>query len=241
MQSELAPLWNFAARSHVGEVRTNNEDSFVATSRLLAVADGVGGRPAGEVASHLAVSVLKEVFERFGDLEAGIQIAHRAVKEAAASSSLLHTMCSTLTAAAIDGDKLRIAHVGDTRVYMLREGKLEAMTEDQNVVNKGLADGTMTKAEAESHANPRRLVQAVGSQRLEDLDVWFSNVEVRPGDRLLMATDGLEYAGLEAITEILKGEADPERAAESLVAAARAKGAPDNVTVIVADVADRPS
>ena len=224
-----------AGLSHVGKVRTNNEDAYHISPTLLAVADGVGGRPAGEIASGLAVSLVSQIAGAFGDVENAINIAHQAVKAVGASNSLLTGLCTTMTAARLDGRSVEIFHVGDCRAYRFHGGELEVVTVDQNVINKGLADGTLTAEQEATHPNPRLLFQAIGSVKREVLEIWRYTVILDQGDRLMLATDGLEYADIARVKSVLESEASPQEVSERLVEATLEAGAPDNVTVVVAD------
>ncbi|HVL80626.1 MAG TPA: PP2C family serine/threonine-protein phosphatase [Actinomycetota bacterium] len=220
--------------SETGTVRTNNEDAMAATARLLAVADGVGGRPAGEVASAVAVAVLRASFERGVGIEEAVQAAHEVVQTASRCNSLLHTMVTTLTAAAIQDGSIVLAHIGDTRAYLLSGGELQPLTTDQTAEAKLIAEGKAD--EAAKLRNPKALAQVVGG-RQERLEPVVSKVEMGPGDRLFLCTDGVSgYLSDGDMGRLLSETQDVQAAAEAVCKAALEAGSNDNVTAVVADL-----
>lgn len=220
------------ARTDVGRVRKGNEDSYMAKEPLFAVADGMGGHQGGEVASSLALETIQS---GQGALEELVQKANQAVHERAAGDPGLAGMGTTLTALLVDGEVLRIVHVGDSRAYMLRDGRLQRLTKDHTVVERLVDEGKLTAQEAEIHPQRSILTRALGVD--ERLQVDQAVIEPRPGDRILLCSDGLTgMIGEEAITGILTERSDPQQAADALVDAANEAGGQDNITAVVLDV-----
>lgn len=228
-----------ASRTDVGRVRPGNEDALLVTddARLVAVADGMGGHRAGEVASATAIAALLAGVERGDPIDDAITAANDAVVTRAASDLDLRGMGTTLTTGLVDGSTLRIGHVGDSRAYLLRDGELRQLTTDHSVVAELIAAGELTEDEA--LVDPRRamITRALGIDATVEVDVL--EVALLPGDRLLLCSDGLTtMVRDDAIAAVLATEEDPQRAADGLVDAANAAGGADNVTVVVADVVD---
>jgi protein phosphatase len=229
-----------AQRTDRGNVRPNNEDSLIAHPPLVAVADGVGGHNAGEVASALAVNVLEEwiaTLERDGGdkLQDAASDAHRRIYARAQTETELHGMATTLTAAWIDREKCTIAHVGDSRAYLLREGELRQLTEDHSWVAQMVRDGRITPEEAYEHPWRNYVVQALGGQ--PDVAIEMLRVDLRTGDRILLASDGLtDFVRPDALRDILGTIEDGETACRILVERAKTGGGTDNITVVLVDV-----
>lgn len=222
------------ARSDVGRVRKGNEDSYTASEPLFAVADGMGGHQGGEVASSLALEVIGK---GDGTLEELVREANDAVYRRAAQDPGLAGMGTTLTVLLADGDVLRLAHVGDSRAYLLRDGNLRRLTKDHTVVERLVDEGRLTPQEAEIHPQRSILTRALGVD--EALQVDQAAIEPRAGDRLLLCSDGLTgMVDEDRIAGILAENADPQAAADALVEAANEAGGQDNITAIVLDVID---
>lgn len=223
--------FSFGSATVIGPIRGNNEDSFVSAENLLAVADGVGGRPAGEVASATALAVVRAIYERTNDLISAVEAADDVVRAASVSNSLLNTMVTTVTAACLQGDELLLAHVGDSRAYLFQNGEFRLITEDQTTHSKLMKEGK-TEDAAKLH-NPEALWQAVGGRKVAQVEAL--RFPITSGDRLLLCTDGL--SGYVALDDIRIGleKGDPQQAADELVARALAAPTTDNVTVIVSD------
>ena len=220
------------ARTDVGRVRKGNEDSYTANEPLFVVADGMGGHQGGEVASGLA---LETIGKGDGTLEERVREANAAVYRRAGGDPGLAGMGTTLTALQADGDVLRMAHVGDSRAYMLRDGRLQRLTKDHTVVERLVDEGKLTSEEAEMHPQRNILTRALGVD--EAVQVDQGAIEPRPGDRLLLCSDGLHgMIDAEGIRRILTEQADPQAAADALVEAANEAGGQDNITAIVIDV-----
>lgn len=231
----------YAARSDRGLVRANNEDSVYAGARLLALADGMGGHAAGEVASQLVIAALAHLDddEPGGDLLGKLE---RAVREGnsdiAAQVDLnpdLDGMGTTLTAILFAGDRLGLVHIGDSRGYLLRDGELTQITKDDTFVQTLVDEGRITAEEAHSHPQRSLIMRALTGHEVEPTLIMR---EAREGDRYLLCSDGLsDPVSHETILEALKIE-DVAASADRLIELALRGGGPDNVTVVVADVVD---
>ena len=231
-------LTSFGSRTDIGCLRDHNEDSLVVTPPLFAVADGIGGHAAGEVASEIAVRVLSELAPEHPDGEAlgrAIEEANRAVIQAAREGRGRQGMGTTMTAAMLEGERLVIAQVGDSRAYLLHQGKLQQLTRDHSLMADMIEAGQLTPEEARTHPQRSVITRALGSDAHLHPDIYEINVET--GDRLLICSDGL--SGMifdDQIENTLRRVQDPQRCASQLVNEAIAAGGHDNVTVIVADV-----
>lgn len=231
-------LTSFGSRTDIGCLRDHNEDSLVVTPPLFAVADGMGGHAAGEVASEIAVRVLSELAPEQPDGEAlgrAIEEANRAVIQAAREGRGRQGMGTTMTAAMLEGERLVIAQVGDSRAYLLHQGKLQQLTRDHSLMADMIEAGQLTPEEARTHPQRSVITRALGSDAHLHPDIYEINVET--GDRLLICSDGL--SGMifdDQIENTLRRVQDPQRCASQLVNEAIAAGGHDNVTVIVADV-----
>ncbi|KAA8966478.1 PP2C family serine/threonine-protein phosphatase [Mycobacterium sp.] len=231
----------YAARSDVGLVRSNNEDSVYAGARLLALADGMGGHAAGEVASQLVIAALAPLDddEPGGDLLAKLDAAVRAGNAAIAAQvemdPELEGMGTTLTAILFAGNRLGLVHIGDSRGYLLRDGELTQITKDDTFVQTLVDEGRITREEAHSHPQRSLIMRALTGHEVEPT---LTMREVRAGDRYLLCSDGLsDPVSDETILEALKIP-DVDESADRLIELALRGGGPDNVTVIVADVVD---
>ena len=233
----------FAGLSDPGLTRTQNEDAILIEPPLYAVADGMGGHRAGEIASRDALAALLENAPRQADANAlarAVRASNRAVIASAAKSRTRTGMGTTLTAAMVDGTRVLVAHVGDSRAYLLHEGSLTRVTEDHSMVADLVRSGTITEEDARFHPQRSVITRALGSDPEMAVDVFEVTASV--GDRLLLATDGL--TGMlqdDYIAEILAQEIDPEVAAAKLVEAANRAGGYDNITVVVVEIDDTPA
>lgn len=232
----------YSVRSHVGKVREGNEDSAYAGSRLALVADGMGGHAAGEVASSAVVATLAQLDDDEAGLDlleilaSAVQTANDHLREMVDANSALDGMGTTLTAMLSSGTRLAIAHVGDSRAYLLRDGEFSQITHDQTLVQRMVDEGRITAEQAETHPQRSLLTQALDGRAGVEPDL--SVREARRGDRYLLCSDGLSgYVAPETIAETLQIP-DADEAAEKLIGLALIAGAPDNVTVVVADVVD---
>ena len=224
------------ARTDVGRVREGNEDSYMVQDPLFAVADGMGGHQGGEVASSLALETLKQITdEPESELAGVVQEANRVVFRKASQDPGLAGMGTTLTAVLGEGEALRLAHVGDSRAYLLRDGELKRITKDHTIVERLVEEGRITQREAEIHPQRSILTRALGVD--EEIQVDEDTIEVRPGDRLLLCSDGLTgMVSEEDILQILTDAEDPQTASERLVDAANEAGGQDNITAVVIDI-----
>jgi protein phosphatase len=229
-----------ATGTDTGRRRDINEDALVAQPPLVAVADGVGGQNAGEVASALAVDVLEQwipmlVRDGGSKLQDAATEANRRIYSRAQQETALHGMATTLTAAWIEAGTCTIAHVGDSRAYLLRNGELLQLTEDQSVVAQLVRDGRITPEEAFEHPWRNLVVQALGGQ--PDVAVDMLSIDLQPDDRLLLASDGLtDELRPDALRAILLAHPDAESACRTLVQQAKDAGGRDNITVVIVDV-----
>jgi protein phosphatase len=229
-----------AAATDIGKVRSGNEDSYLIEIPLVAVADGMGGHQGGEVASHLALETLETLFKhKRGTLSEQLTEANRAVFERSLRDPEVKGMGTTLTAAVADGDRLRLAHVGDSRAYLLRDGELRSLTEDHTLVREMEMRGELTADEAASHPHRSVLTRAIGTEPGVLVDEGI--VDLVDGDRLLLCTDGLTgMVGDDRILAILRDTPDPTVAVRRLVAEANDNGGVDNVTAVVVDFVGEP-
>ncbi|KNB49551.1 Stp1/IreP family PP2C-type Ser/Thr phosphatase [Streptomyces caatingaensis] len=233
----------FAAGSHKGMIREGNEDSGYAGPRLLAIADGMGGQAAGEVASSEVISTLVGLDDDVpgSDILTSLGTAvHRANEQLRAmveEDPQLEGMGTTLTALLWTGQRLGLVHVGDSRAYLLRDGVLTQITQDHTWVQRLVDEGRITEEEATTHPQRSLLMRALGSG--DHVEPDLSIREVRPGDRYLICSDGLSgVVSHETIEERLAGYQGPQETVQELIELALRGGGPDNVTVIVADVLD---
>lgn len=228
----------FGSRTDVGCVRDHNEDSLVVAPPLFAVADGMGGHAAGEVASEIAVNVLAELAPKDLDgaaLEHAVEEANHEIIRAARDGRGREGMGTTLTACMLENERLIIAQVGDSRAYLLHHGKLQQLTRDHSLMADMIEAGQLTPEEARHHPQRSVITRALGSDPNTRPDMYEINVET--GDRLLVCSDGLSsMIEDEQIEAVMRRVPDPQRCASQLVNEAIAAGGHDNVTVIVSNV-----
>jgi len=228
------------ATSDVGLVRDANEDSYLIDRPLYAVADGMGGHLAGDVASSTAVRVISEQASAASssDPESLVQIvtaANSAIYEKARADSGLRGMGTTCTLALVDGGRALIAHVGDSRAYLLSDGELEQLTEDHTLVSRMVREGKIHPDEAQHHPQRSIITRALGVD--SEVEVDLLDIELHLGDRLLICSDGLSsVVGKDTIQTTLQEVSDPQEAAERLVAQANDAGGDDNITVIILEM-----
>lgn len=232
----------YAGATDTGRKRRRNEDAYVVAPPLFAVADGMGGAQAGEVASKLAATVLEDTDagalsgrERVNALfqEANKRVYDRSTVDPSASG-----MGTTMTVALIEGNEVTIGHVGDSRAYLVRDGKLEQLTEDHSLVNELMKSGKLSPEEAEMHPQRSVITRALGTD--PDVDVDAFTIEAKEGDVFLLCSDGLTaMVDDEGILEVVESNrGDLKRATKSLVAAANRGGGDDNITVVAFTIAD---
>ncbi|MBE3574138.1 MAG: Stp1/IreP family PP2C-type Ser/Thr phosphatase [Firmicutes bacterium] len=224
-------------RTDIGKSRLTNEDRLLARPPLLAVADGMGGAQAGEVASEMAIHVLWEAApggeppqER---LKQAILEANRRIFALANSDSRCAGMGTTLTAVLLENHMAYVGHVGDSRAYLVRGQHIRRLTQDQSVVGELMRLGYLSEAEAMVHPQRNILTQALGTE--PHVQVELTQFPIEPGDRLVLCTDGLTSLVQDGeILDTLRQEREPQAAADRLVDLALDRGGYDNVTVVVA-------
>ena len=248
---------SFAGESHVGRKRAHNEDSFhlPAEERLAVVADGMGGHASGEVASRLAVDTLIDYFRATESeapvtfpfkmnhglrhassrLVSGIKLANAKIWETAQGNAGQHGMGTTLVSALFADGKVLVAHVGDSRVYRLRDGTLEQLTDDHSLVNDYMKLKGLQPDEVKDFPQKNVIVRALGMKEMVQVDLFVD--ASRAGDLYLLCSDGLSGMVSDPdIAEILRSEPDIEAAAARLIIAANDHGGLDNVTAVIARV-----
>ncbi|MFE3602108.1 PP2C family protein-serine/threonine phosphatase [Streptomyces sp. NPDC059096] len=233
----------FAAGSHKGMIREGNEDSGYAGPRLLAIADGMGGQAAGEVASSEVISTLVQLdddvpgSDLLTSLGTAVQRANDQLRVMVEEDPQLEGMGTTLTALLWTGQRLGLVHVGDSRAYLLRDGVLTQITQDHTWVQRLVDEGRITEEEATTHPQRSLLMRALGSG--DHVEPDLSIREVRAGDRYLICSDGLSgVVSHQTMEETLASYQGPPETIQALIQLALRGGGPDNITCIVADVLD---
>ncbi|WP_062519286.1 PP2C family protein-serine/threonine phosphatase [Demequina silvatica] len=236
---------HFAARSDVGLVRSNNQDSGFAGPHLLAVADGMGGAAGGDIASSIAIARLSALEgeshgpdDALDELKEAISDAHAQIVDRARNDPELSGLGTTVTALLRSGSTLSMAHIGDSRAYLLRDGDLSQITTDHSFVQHLVDTGRLSVADAEHHPKRSMLLRVLGDIDA-DVPVDISVRETRAGDRWLLCSDGLSgVVSKETMQKTLLEVEDPGDCADALVGLALAAGAPDNVTCVIGDIVD---
>ncbi|WP_424183658.1 PP2C family protein-serine/threonine phosphatase [Actinokineospora sp. G85] len=231
----------YAARSDRGLVRSNNQDSVYAGPRLLSLADGMGGHVAGEVASKVVIAALAPLDDDepgddlLGQLREATIAGNGAIAELVANDPDLDGMGTTLSAILFAGSRIGLVHVGDSRVYLRRDGQFTQITHDDTFVQSLIDEGRITEDEAATHPQRSLLLKALTGHEVEPT---LTIREARPGDRYLLCSDGLSGpVSQETLAEAIQIQ-DPQDCADRMIELALKSGGPDNVTVIVADVVD---
>jgi serine/threonine protein phosphatase PrpC len=235
----------YAARSDVGLVRSDNQDSAYAGPNLLVVADGMGGHAGGDVASSLAIAALAPLDtpdhgpeQALADLERTVEQARQDLVHASEVDTDLAGMGTTVTALLRSGNTLAMAHLGDSRAYLLRDETLAQVTIDHTFVQHLVDTGRISPDEAETHPQRNVVMRVLGDFDV-DLTPDMSIREARAGDRWMLCSDGLSgFVPVEQITEVLVDSESPDEAADMLITLAMAAGSTDNITVVVADIVD---
>lgn len=247
-----------AGRTDLGCVRANNEDNFGYDSRygIFVVCDGMGGQAAGEVASKMGVDILLDYFRKLGvvpksspangqpasgaeSLASAIQLANRAIFQAGQEQEERGGMGSTIVAALVRGNSLAIGHVGDSRIYLIRQGTIQQLTQDHSLVMEQVRRGYITLEQAQKSEMQNIILRALGSEESVEADV--EDLVILPGDLLLMTSDGLtRHVKDEEILAIVKGPGNLERACNELVETARERGGDDNITCLLVRIEDQP-
>ena len=227
-------------KTDVGQVREGNEDSYYVDAPLFVVADGMGGHLAGDVASATAVEIIQS---KKGDasaddpdtLAAIVREANLAIWSKAADDPALRGMGTTCTLLLLDGTTAHIAHVGDSRAYLYRNGELSQLTDDHTLVGRMVREGKLEPDEAERHPQRSIITRALGVD--EDVEVDLLSIEVAEGDRLLLCSDGLSsMLRSEQIREVLAAGDDAQTTADGLVETANEAGGEDNITAVIIDI-----
>ena len=228
----------YGCGSDTGRMRDHNEDSFFAAPPLFVVADGMGGHAAGEVASELAIQTIMELAPAYPNaqmLSLAVDAANTAVYEESVKTERRHGMGTTVTACMLKGTRLVIAQVGDSRAYLLHNGTLQQLTRDHSLMADLIESGEITPEEARIHPQRNFITRALGTAETVETDLYELNVS--PGDRLLLCSDGLSGMLDDAdLTDALTAIRDPQTCVNKLIARANEAGGFDNITAIVVDV-----
>jgi PPM family protein phosphatase len=237
----VSSLAQVASVTDTGRRRRHNEDAYVCEPPLFAVADGMGGAQAGELASSLAAAALRDEGSRGGGedrVDELIQEANRRVYERQTRDSSASGMGTTMTVALVEDGHVAIGHVGDSRAYLIRDRRLEQLTEDHSLVAELVRSGKLSPEEAEAHPQRSVITRALGTD--PDVDVDTFSVETKPGDLFLLCSDGLtSMVDDEAILrEAERNRGDLSAAAKALVRAANKGGGDDNITVVFFEIGE---
>jgi serine/threonine protein phosphatase PrpC len=236
----MSALGRSTGLSHPGRRRRRNEDAWVCHPPLFAVADGMGGARGGEIASRVAATALGEDVDGSGEerVVALIQEANRQVYERAREDSDASGMGTTITVALFESGVVWVGHVGDSRAYLIRDRKVDQLTEDHSLVAELVRTGRLSPEEAETHPQRSVITRALGTDPDVDVDVF--SVEAKPGDLFLICSDGLTAMVDDAtILDTVEGHRDDlDTVAKELVAAANRSGGEDNITVVFFEVVD---
>jgi PPM family protein phosphatase len=239
----VTALGHVGAITDPGRRRRRNEDAFVCEPPLFAIADGMGGAQAGEVASRLAAAALKESGvetggeERIYDL---IQEANRRVYDRSSTDPTTSGMGTTITVALVEDGDVAFGHVGDSRAYLIRQRKMEQITEDHSLVNELMKSGKLSREEAESHPQRSVITRALGTD--PDVDVDTFTIAAQAGDVFLLCSDGLTdmLSEDEILGLVEQNSSDIDAALKALVKAANRSGGEDNITVVAFEIASAP-
>ena len=238
----MTGLGHVGVITDTGRKRRRNEDAYVCEPPLFAIADGMGGAQAGEVASRLAAAALKEGGaktlggeERIADL---IQEANRRVYDRSSTDPNTSGMGTTITVALVENGNVAFGHVGDSRAYLIRDGRMEQVTEDHSLVNELMKSGKLSREEAETHPQRSVITRALGTD--PDVDADTFTIEAKSGDVFLLCSDGLtDMVGEREILELVElNRQDIDAALKSLVKAANRSGGEDNITVVAFEIAE---
>ena len=239
MSRSMNRLAQVASLTDTGRRRRHNEDAYVCEPPLFAVADGMGGAQAGELASNLAAAALRDEGSRGGGEERVdelIQEANRRVYERQTQDSSATGMGTTMTVALVEDGHVAIGHVGDSRAYLIRDRRLEQLTEDHSLVAELVRSGKLSPEEAEAHPQRSVITRALGTD--PDVDVDTFSVETKPGDLFLLCSDGLTAMVDDEtiLREVERNREDLTAASKALVKAANKGGGDDNITVVFFEI-----
>lgn len=237
----MTGLGHVGVITDTGRKRRRNEDAYVCEPPLFAIADGMGGAQAGEVASRLAAAALKESRAHAGGehrIQDLIQEANRRVYARSSTDPNTSGMGTTITVALVENGNVAFGHVGDSRAYLIRDGRMEQVTEDHSLVNELMKSGKLSREEAETHPQRSVITRALGTD--PDVDVDTFTIEAKAGDVFLLCSDGLtDMVGEREIQELVEGNRDDINAAlKALVKAANRSGGEDNITVVAFEIAE---
>jgi PPM family protein phosphatase len=239
----VSPVVQLGHGTDPGRKRRRNEDDYVAEPPLFAIADGMGGAQAGELASSLAAGAVREDEGAVGSGERHvtelIQEANRRVYQRSAEDASASGMGTTMTVALVEDGAVVFGHVGDSRAYLIRDGKLEQLTEDHSLVAELVRSGKLSPEEAETHPQRSVITRALGTD--PDVDVDTFSIQTQPGDLFMLCSDGLtSMVEDQAILETVeKNRGDLQTAAKALIRAANKGGGEDNITVVFFEIGDR--
>lgn len=236
MRSDLA-VTELASASDVGRVRRDNQDLDLLAPPLIAVADGMGGHKGGGTAARMAVDALRAVGSTSdpADLLEALKEANRAIAAAADADPDLAGMGTTATAGIVDGGVLYLVHVGDSRGYLMRGGRMIQITDDHSIVAEMVRRGALSPSDAEQHPARHVITRALGVD--DEVQIDALRVDLEPGDVVLLCTDGLSGpVDDDEMLEVLEDALSLQDAAAALVSRANAAGGPDNVTVVLARI-----
>ena len=245
----MSPTLLSAAGSDVGRRRAMNQDSAAASTRLLVVADGMGGHAHGEVASAVAVEAIMELEKRLSadlsevdltaELGTALDEAAARLTNLAQNDPQMRGTGTTVVAFLVDGTRIGIAHIGDSRAYMLRDGGLVRLTRDHTLVQSLVDEGRITEEEAATHPRRSWLMRTLQDGSAAEPDLFIHDALI--GDRYLICSDGLTAVlDDDMVAEVLRSETDRDAAVARFLRLANAGGGPDNITCIVADFVDAP-
>lgn len=238
---QLALMFNFGACSDIGPQRRTNQDSIFASSTTLLLADGVGGGPAGDLASATVVQLLASGLSATNqlpdDVADHLSVANDTLRKIVSVQPAMAGLATTLTGLLVNPHGALLAHIGDSRAYLLRDLELRQVSHDDSWVQMLVDHGTLSPAQAATHPMRNMIVRSLSGAPADAGNVLIRPVELEAGDRWLLASDGLtDKVGALRLAETLAGESDPQLAAEALVDLALKSHSTDNISVVVADV-----
>lgn len=228
------------SKTHIGNVRASNQDSvlYEETTRLYGVADGMGGHNGGDIASQMAVLLLARILESLfpseENLRSGFEQVNELIYQEQLKNPILSGMGTTLTVLWENEDKILLGHIGDSRAYLMRNGKIEQISQDHSLVGEMVREGVLTEEQALAHPYRNVITQAVGTA--ETLNPHLETINKKAADKFILCSDGLyEYVSKDEMCELLM-RYSPEDAAEKMIEKALTGGGKDNVTVLIAEV-----
>lgn len=232
-------MLSYAAKTDIGNQRGNNEDCYLAdpSLNLWVMADGVGGEDAGEVASQIVCNVIQSEIKLGHGLEDAIHMAHKAVQQSPEDGVGTPGMATTVVVLLVHGSDYQISWVGDSRAYLWSGGELSQLTHDQSLVQRLLDENVITEEEAQHHPRRNLVIQAIGQENLDAVEVETARGKFKEGDIILLCSDGLsDYVSDEEIKRLLVETSDEQELVDRLVAAALATEGKDNITVLAVNM-----